>query len=251
MKKLGTVLAVVLALGASAPAGANAPINAAVFAADCADGTVVVDGTMNVFGGVGVIRDGICAVQMTPHSRLFFRDARLLGADVFLVIADAQQHTRVEALRTSIEFTGAESAIQLSPGCCAGDPEEGRDERYGWVEIIDSSLHAATVEVSASYASSHGQTFVKRSRIVATHTDGLASLRITASNTGSHGHVLVEDSDLRSGDAIRIDTFERGRTLALRNRFLSEPALIYTGPRGTCISRHNVPETPCVAHPGD
>ena len=251
MKRTIAAALAALALGVAPGAQANPPIDAATFAADCGDGLVAVDGVMNVFGGVGVIRDGLCVVTMTPHSRLLFRDARLEGADVFLVIGDAQEHTRVEALRTEIEFTGAESAIQLSPGCCAGDPEEGRDERHAWSGVIDSYLHAGTVEVSASYASSYGQAFVKRSTVVATHTEGLASLRITASNTGSHGHVLVEDSDLRSGDAIRIDTFERGRTLALRNRFLSGPVLIYTGPRGTCISRHNTPETPCIANPGD
>lgn len=249
MKRLIAPLAVLGLMALAAPASASPPIDAAAFAEDCNDdGLVHVTDHLKVFGGTGFLNDGVCVVQMDPGTKLTMKDAALNGDAAYLVVADAQEETQVSLLRTTIFFTSDDdSAVQLSPGCCAGEPEPGRDESDALVRVSDSLLRAGTVEVSGSTAADGGTALVKRSTLKGAATWSSDPVVVHASLTGVGGTAAAEDSTFISPTGIRIATGDAGTTVATGNQFMFGTAVtITTGAGGTCTSSGNTPPVACT-----
>ena len=193
-----TVLLVFLAVGLlPATASASPPIDAAALAEDCnKDGLVEVVNQLRVDGGSGtLLRD--CFITMAPKATLDLRNVTLDGGDVAFVIADAQQFTTVRVRDSSISL-GDDGAIQLSPGCCAGEGEPDRGEYNARISVVGSFLRAGTVEVSASTADRNGTGIVKNSILkgVAAWSENPVVVHASVSSTG--GRASVYDSQLIS-----------------------------------------------------
>jgi hypothetical protein len=220
------------------------PVSAAAFAADCNDdGLVTITHQLRVHGGSGVLIED-CVVVMAPRARLVMRDATLTSASSGLVVGDAQIRSNIQLLRTSIELGGF---VQLSPGCCAGDPEPGRSERDATVVVTDSTVRGTTVEVSGSIAADGGTAVVRGSTLEATDGTFDSPLTVLASLTGSGGTATVTDSTLVSANGIRIATGDAGTTTAVGNTFVAAGAVtITTGAGGTCTSSGSTPDVPCT-----
>jgi hypothetical protein len=242
-------LVLVMAIGLLVPAAASAgpTIDAAALAEDCnKDGLVMIDRHgLRVVGGSGVLaRD--CFISMAPKAEFELRDVRLTGGDVAFVIADAQQFTTVDVSDTEISL-GDGGAIQLSPGCCAGEGEPDRGEYNARITVVDSFLRAGTVEVSASTADRNGTVVVKRSILkgVAAWSENPVVVHASVSSTG--GKATVTDSQLISVTGIRIATGDLGDTRARRNTFdFTTAVTITTGAGGSCTSSGNTPPTACT-----
>ena len=233
-----TVLLVFLAAVGLLPATASAspPIDAAALAEDCnKDGLVEVVNQLRVDGGSGtLLRD--CFISMAPKATLDLRDVTLDGGDVAFVIADAQQFTTVRVRDSSISL-GDDGAIQLSPGCCAGEGEPDRGEYNARIGVVGSFLRAGTVEVSASTADRNGTVIVKNSILkgVAAWSENPVVVHASVSSTG--GRASVYDSQLISVTGIRIATGDAGDTTARRNTFdFTTAVTITTGAGGGCTS---------------
>lgn len=242
---IGVVLATaLLALLPASLAGAAPPTTAAGFAADCNDdGRVEVTSNLWVVGGTGALnRD--CVVVMDPIATLTFVNAAvgqspgLIGC-CNLVVGDALQRTQVRVVRSSIALEGA---VQLSPGCCSGDPS--RNEADADVLVLNSFVRGATVEVSGSIADGGGRALVAGSTLQATAAVG-SPLTVVASLTGGPGgRVSVFRSTLISAAGIRLETGAKGRTVAVKNAFLAAGGVTVTS-GGSCASIGNSPDVPC------
>ena len=162
------------------------------------------------------------------------------------MIADAQQFTTVRVRDSSISL-GDDGAIQLSPGCCAGEGEPDRGEYNARISVVGSFLRAGTVEVSASIADRNGTALVKSSILkgVATWSENPVTVLASISSTG--GKASVYDSQLVSATGIRIETGDAGDTNARTNVFdFTTAVTITTGAGGACTSSGNTPPTACT-----
>jgi hypothetical protein len=245
--KAALLLVLAVAIGLAAPAAASARVtNAAGLAADCnADGRVVIRDFLKVTGGSARLRRD-CFVTMAKFATFGLRDLTLTGGDVVFVISDARQSTEVRVGNSTIKL-GDDGAIQLSPGCCAGEGEPDRSERRAYVGVSNSFLRAGTVEVSASVADRGGTTVVRDSTLkgVATWSDN--PVTVLASLSSINGSVTVLDSTLSGITGVKVATGDDGDTVARRNTLtFSTAATITTGVGGACASSANTPPTPCT-----
>jgi hypothetical protein len=245
--KAALLLSLAAAIGLAVPAAASARVtNAAGLAADCnADGRVFIRDFLKVTGGSGRLRRD-CFVTMAKDATFGLRDVTLTGGDVAFVISDARQSTEVRVGGSTIRL-GDNGAIQLSPGCCAGEGEPDRSERRAYIGVSNSFLRAGTVEVSASVADRGGTVLVRDSTLkgVATWSDN--PVTVLASLSSINGSVTVLDSTLTGVTGVKIATGDTGDTAARRNTLnFSTAATITTGAGGVCASSGNTPPTPCT-----
>src|SRR5438093_5716266 len=108
--------------------------NAAKFARDCNDdGAVFVTGTLHVGNGHGKLKQ-TCFISMAPNATLAFDRTKLDGEG--LLIGDSQNGSQVLVNGVDFHLT----LVQLSPGCCAGQGEPGRDESNTSIFVQNSTI---------------------------------------------------------------------------------------------------------------
>ncbi len=238
MQRLGViaVLAVLVAVLPAAAAGAHPPIDAADLAADCNDdGILDVGDDLRVRGGAGTITE-LCLVRIAAGTSLTLHGVVLEGPGGFVVV-DSLTGSRIRVARSTIDLA---SFVQLSAGCCSGDPS--RDESGGRAVVVDSFVRGQTVEVSGSVADASGRATVRRSTLEAVGP----TISSVAVHVSLDGRVTVTDSVLIAPGQVSIDSGPDGTTVARRNVFDSPTVIITTGEGGSCRSRGNTPSVPCV-----
>ncbi len=238
MKRSIIVATVTALLVAALPLVASAArVDAAAFAADCNDDSLVtVSGTLQVRGGSGMIATD-CVVVIDDGSRLFFRDANLsCGVGCSLVVGASGEGSTVKVVRSTINVTGP---LLISAGCCSGGENP---ESRGSVKVVDSALTGSSVEVSASVATDGGRVVVRRSKLSATGPFGLSISTFTDGRTTVVGNTLnsAGDIDVRSGFGTP------GNTKARNNEFNASGTVTITATGGSCVSTGNTPAVPCT-----
>jgi hypothetical protein len=242
MGRVGTLWGALAAIGlvtALAPAAvAGPPSTAAELAADCNDdGQVTITGSQHYRGGSGSLTGG-CSLVLAPGATLVLDRVELRG-DSYLVAISSPRDTTIRVVDSDIEVAGA---LELTAGCCAGDPLV--PEQDGTVTVHRSRLQGDSVQLMASFDWPYGRIQVHRSELVAT---GSLGIQVRASDLGgTNGRVRVTRSTLSSAGDVLVRTGTRGRTTASRSTFTASGSVtVATGVDGTCRTSRTVPDVAC------
>jgi len=252
MKK--TLAAALIAATMVIPAGltVGASLDATNFATDCNDdGTVEISDKVQYVGGTGTLNRN-CYVSVHPTATLILKGVEITGTHVLVIsgppdlIGGAKSGVVVKD--SVIDLGGA---LQISPGCCAGDPTI--DDGKAAIVVSNSKFKADTIELTTSFDWQRGTIKVTSSELTANSTTQPGAGIIVRSSpvAGSNGRTRVTDSSFSAETGILLEASAGllgGGVISVRNStFDGGTTTITAGSFGaSCRSTGSTPDIPCT-----